>query len=227
MLFFCALLPNVFSALAEQNNDDKESAITVQGRLDRKVGANGGMVILGRVKNNSENLLHSVEIVFDFRDAREMIMETVTVPVKGKKKGVLEGRENGNFLVKSSVSISTISSYKYNIRWKTSDFEEKEKNSAESAVSLIGDVVSKADEKGNMVISGQVKNNSEDLLHSVEIVFDFIDSREKILETVSVPVKGKKEGILEGGEKGIFFVKSKVPISSVRSYKHSVKWKPF
>jgi hypothetical protein len=47
------------------------------------------------------------------------------------------------------------------------------------------------------------------------------------METVSVYVKGKKEGVLEGGEKGSFFVKSKVPIASVSSYRHSVRWKSF
>jgi len=224
-MFFCALMPNVFSALAEQNNNGKESAITVQDKLDIKVGANGDMVILGRVKNNSEDLLHSVEIVFDFIDPLEMIMETVTVPVKGKKEGILEGKESGNFLVKSSAPISTISSYKYSLRWKTSDLEEKEKDSEEKAVSIVGDIVPKVDEEGNMVIPGQVKNNSEDLLHSVEIVFDFLDPEEIPMGTVTVPVKGKLTGILEGGQNGNFLVKSGIPISTVGSYKYSIKWK--
>jgi hypothetical protein len=225
MLFFWALLPNVFSALAEQNNDGEESAITVQGKLSRKISDNGGMVIFGRVKNNSADLLQSVEIVFDFIDPMGMILETVTVSVKGKMEGILEGGEDGNFLVKSSVPISAINSYKYTIKWQASDFEAKEKDNEENAVTVVGGIVPKSDTKGNMVILGQVKNNTDDLLHSVEIIFEFLNSDKKVMMTVTAPVLGKLEGILEGEENGNFFVASNLPILVVGSYKYSIKWK--
>lgn len=105
--------------------------------------------------------------------------------------------------------------------------QEQDNANKENAISILGNIVPKVDKKGNMVISGQVKSNSKDLLHSVEIVFDLLDSGKNILESRSVPIMGKQEGILEGGETGSFVVITSTPISSVKSYKYNINWKSF
>lgn len=101
------------------------------------------------------------------------------------------------------------------------------KESKEKAITIIGDVVPKADENGNMVFAGQVKNNSKALLYSIEIVFDILDSGGKILDTVTAPISGKQEGILEGGKIGSFEVKTKIHISTAGSYEYNITWKTF
>lgn len=105
--------------------------------------------------------------------------------------------------------------------------QEQDNTNKENTVSVLGDIVPKVDKNGNMVISGQVKSNSKDLLHSVEIVFDFFDSGENILESRSVPIMGNQEGVLEEGETGSFVVITSAPISSVKSYKYNIHWKTF
>lgn len=102
-----------------------------------------------------------------------------------------------------------------------------DKKTNKDAVTILDKIAPKADEKNNMVFAGQVKNNSEDLLHSVEIVFIIKDSEKKVLESITAAVFGKKEGILEVGEIGSFEAKSKVHISTAGSYEYNINWKTF
>ena len=105
--------------------------------------------------------------------------------------------------------------------------EKKEEKSKKEAISILGDVIPKADEKGYMVFAGQAKNNTKDLLHSVEIVFEVLDTKGNVLDYVTAPISGKNEGILEGEEVGFFEAKTTVHISTVGSYKYNINWKAF
>ena len=105
--------------------------------------------------------------------------------------------------------------------------EKSKEQSKENAITILGKIVPKADENGYMVFAGQVKNNTKDLLHSVEIVFEVLDAGGKMLDSATAPVSGKLEGILEGEEVGFFEVKTKVHISTAGSYKYNISWKAF
>ena len=105
--------------------------------------------------------------------------------------------------------------------------QAQEEESKNKTITIINDIVPKADEKGNIVFTGEVKNNTKDLLHSVEIVFEILDAKGKILESITVSIMGKQEGILEGEEFGNFEVKTNVRISDVDSYKYYMNWKTF
>lgn len=101
------------------------------------------------------------------------------------------------------------------------------KEGKEEAITIVGNIAPKADENSYMVFAGQAKNNTKDLLHSVEIVFDVMDIGGKMLESTTAPITGKQEGILEGGEVGSFEVKTKVDIRTAGSYKYQINWKTF
>ena len=105
--------------------------------------------------------------------------------------------------------------------------EKSEEKSKEEAVSIVGNVIPKADENGYMVFAGQVKNYTKDLLHSVEIVFEVLDEGGTILDSATASVSGKLEGILEGEEVANFEVKTKVHITTAGSYKYNISWKTF
>ncbi len=117
------------------------------------------------------------------------------------------------------VSIILISSFSAQAR---DDKENKEK-----VITILGKIVPKADEKGYMVFAGQAKNNTKDLIHSVEIVFEVLDAEGKLMDSAIAPISGKLEGILEGEEVGFFEVKTTVHISTAGSYKYNINWKAF
>lgn len=108
-----------------------------------------------------------------------------------------------------------------------STFSAQARDDKEKVITILGKIVPKADEKGYMVFAGQAKNNTKDLIHSVEIVFEVLDAEGKLMDSAIAPISGKLEGILEGEEVGFFEVKTNVHISTAGSYKHNINWKTF
>lgn len=103
----------------------------------------------------------------------------------------------------------------------------EDEKSKDDAVTVVDKIVPKVDETGNIILAAKVINNSKDLLFSVEIVFDILDSRGKTLDSTTVPIIGKQEGILEGGEVGNFEAETRVHISNVGSYNYKINWQTF
>ncbi len=108
--------------------------------------------------------------------------------------------------------------------------ESPEKNTQEEKdqkISILDKVVPTAGVDGNMVFFGRIKNNSKDLLQSVEIVFAIEGREGKVLEIAKSSIKGELEGALKEGETGSFEVKTKIPFNTVVTYKYNVRWKSF
>ncbi len=108
--------------------------------------------------------------------------------------------------------------------------EKKEEATVEvqgEAISILGDVIPRAGEKGYMVFAGQVKNNTKELFHSVEIVFEVLDTGGNLLDSTTAPISGENEGILEGEETGFFEARTTVHISTAGSYKYKINWQAF
>ncbi len=103
----------------------------------------------------------------------------------------------------------------------------EEEKSKDDAITVLDKIAPKVDEMGNIILAGKVINNSKDLLYSIEIVFDILDFKGKTVDSTTVPIIGKKEGILEGGEVGTFEAGTRVHISNVGSYNYKINWKSF
>lgn len=97
----------------------------------------------------------------------------------------------------------------------------------EEVVTVLDKITPGVDDKGNAVFTGRIKNNSEDILSSVEIIFNIESPQGMELETVASSIKGELEGTLKGGETGSFSVRSQTPINSMGAFKYNVKWKSF
>ena len=102
--------------------------------------------------------------------------------------------------------------------------EEKEKG---EVVSIVGQTTPKVDAKGNLVFAGKVKNNTKEVLSSVEIVFNLMDRSEKVIKTITSPVSGQIAGTLKGGETGTYETITTVPYGEMGSYQYSINWKSF
>ncbi len=117
LLIFGLVLPNLAFVQAEEQGPKKEKAISILGKIVPKADENGYMVFVGQAKNNTEDLLNNVEVVFDVLDGGGKILDSTTGPVSGRLEGVLEGGETGNFEIQTKALIRTVRSYKYNITW--------------------------------------------------------------------------------------------------------------
>ncbi|MBI5187207.1 MAG: DUF4124 domain-containing protein [Nitrospinae bacterium] len=105
--------------------------------------------------------------------------------------------------------------------------EEKNAMKEEEKVSVLDKIIPAVDDNGNAVFSGRIKNNSKEILSSVEIIFTVEDPQGKALEIVGSSVDGELKGTLKGGETGFFIVRSNAPINSMGAFKYNVKWKSF
>lgn len=106
-----------------------------------------------------------------------------------------------------------------------SDQAGKEKDG--EMVSIVGQTTPKVDAKGNLVFAGKVKNNTKEVLSSVEIVFNLMDRSEKVIKTITSPLSGQIAGTLKGGETGTYETITTVPYGEMGSYQYSINWKSF
>ena len=103
---------------AKDPQKGKDAKISILDKVVPIAGSEGNMVFPGRIKNNSKDTLHSMEIVFTVEDREGNALETAKSAVKGESEGTLKGGEVGTFEVKTAIPFNTIVIYKYNVQWK-------------------------------------------------------------------------------------------------------------